>query len=560
MTGVIPPLRTVIEEMRMRLTLSVKYILFTSLIVLVVMGTIMTVIAVRNEKLILAQAEMQAKALFQQIVITRRWVADHSGVFVEALPWVDENPFLKDPSVVDRSGKKYVRQNPAMVTKQLSGYAQKQSNYFFHITSLKLINPDNAPDRFEQAALSAFEANRAREASTVEKIGDVSYFRYISPLNVEDACLECHMNQGYRTGDVLGAISVSIPMDSVFEKVKANREFLVLGGIITVASLMSALFLLTRQMVISPISRIRSDMQTFSRDGNPEIPVIKTGDEVEDLSRSFHEMAAALSGYHTCLQEKIASATEELKEKNEQLLRLNRMKSDSIAKISHELRTPLTSIKGAMDYLSLRLSTLQHADCDEMRGFLDVVKKNAERLIRLVNNVLDYERIELGTFEIHRREAGLKDIFSEVVLSFMSQASEKHVEIRLDAGDIVAAVDEDRIRQVLINLISNALNFSPESSEITVALKEMEGGVFASVADRGAGVAGSDRELIFTQFYSKGGKNGVGLGLAICKGIIEAHSGTIGVRDSEGGGSCFFFTLPKSGGVNSAEKEQTSCR
>lgn len=549
------------EVSSMHLKLGTKYMLFTGVIVIFLMGTVMGVIALRNEQIIIAQAEMQAKALFQHIVFLRNWVSDHRGVFVEELPWVRENPYLQqEPRVIRSMGKRYIRQNPATVTKELSQYAQKDRNYFFRITSLRLINPDNEPDDFERAALESFEKRKGTESSKVEKMGDSYYFRYIAPLSCEESCIECHMNQGYAAGDVMGAISVSVPMDSVFAMVRENRRFLVIGGVASVAALMTALLLMTRRMVINPISRIRDLMRKFSKDGDSDIPVISTQDELEELSRSFKEMATAIDSYHSCLQERIENATMELKEKNERLMKLNEMKSDSIAKVSHELRTPLTSIKGAMDYLSVRLSRLHSEDSAELLVFFEVIKKNAERLIRLVNNVIDYERIELGAFEMHFAEANLREIFGEVVLGFRSQALEKEVEITLEAQDVAAVVDEDRIRQVMINLLSNAIAFSPRASLVTVTLREADGNVQASVTDRGNGIDDHEREMIFHQFYSRGSKEGSGLGLAICRGIIEAHGGTIGVSSGPEAGSCFFFSIPRSGGAKGEDKGKPSCR
>ena len=111
----------------MRINLSLKYIISTIIILVVVMGMTLIVISKRQERLILAQTEMQAKALFQQVVITRRWIADHGGVFVEKLPWVKPNPYLPDSLIRDEKGRRYVKENPAMVTKQLSQYAQKKA-------------------------------------------------------------------------------------------------------------------------------------------------------------------------------------------------------------------------------------------------------------------------------------------------------------------------------------------------------------------------------------------------------------------------------------------------
>jgi len=101
--------------------------------------------------------DQQAKALFRQVVLTRKWIADHGGVFVEKVPWKEASPYLDEPEITDRSGRTYLKQTPAMVTKELSNYARERGMYWFHITSLKLINPDNAPDTFEKASLVSFE-------------------------------------------------------------------------------------------------------------------------------------------------------------------------------------------------------------------------------------------------------------------------------------------------------------------------------------------------------------------------------------------------------------------
>ncbi len=529
----------------MRLTLSLKYVVCTTLILLIVMGITLSVIAKRHEQLVFAQIEMQARTLFQQVVITRRWIADHGGVYVEQLPWVRPNPYLANATIRDIQGKRYVKENPAMVTKQLSQYAEKEGLYVFLVTSLKLVNPANAPDEFEAAALKIFETNNTTEFWKIEKIGDAHYFRYIAPLYVETACLTCHARQGYKVGEVRGGISVSIPMDHAYALLNSDRRYMAAGGIIVAAALVLSLFLMTRRMVITPINTMKTLMARFSSGKSPDIPLLKTGDEIEELSRSFVQMARSLNEYHGSLQDKITAATLELTETNKSLLRRSRQKSDFIAKLSHELRTPLTSIKGAMDYLSIKLPLRGKDDDQDLVAFFQLIKKNADRLIRLVNNVLDYERIDLGKFEMNFGRVNLKGAFQEVVTAFEPLAEQKSVNIELKAMDTTASVDEDRIKQVLTNLISNALNFSSVSARILVSLECRGQYVHAAVQDMGSGVPASERETIFKQFYTKDVKDGTGLGLAICKGIVEAHDGAIGVENVETGGSRFWFTVPK---------------
>jgi signal transduction histidine kinase len=129
----------------------------------------------------------------------------------------------------------------------------------------------------------------------------------------------------------------------------------------------------------------------------------------------------------------------------------------------------------------------------------------------------------------------------------------------MKAMEGTAFVDEDRLKQVLTNLLSNALNFSRESSNISVSLEYRDEQVYAAVEDTGSGVPEHERETIFKQFYTKDVKDGTGLGLAICKGIIEAHGGAIGVESVEGGGSLFWFTIPKSGKGRSRDEEEVAC-
>ena len=447
-----------------------------------------------------------------------------------------------------------------MVTKQLSQYAQKEGLFVFHITSLKLMNPQNAPDEFETRSLRDFETKKITETSEVSKIGSARYFRYMAPLYVEKACLACHAKQGYAIGDVRGGISVSVPMDYAFALLSTDRRNMIVGGLTLAAALMLSLFLMTRRMIILPINTMKTLMARFSKGGEPTIPLLKTGDEIEDLSKSFVEMANSLHEYHSSLQEKIKAATSELTETNENLQQRNLRKSDYIAKLSHELRTPLTAIKGAMDYLSVKLSMREPDDDQDLIVFFEMIKKNAERLMRLVNNVIDYERIELGKLEMNFQEVNLKEVFQEVITAFKPLAEEKQVGIRLKAMDVTTTVDEDRIKQVLTNLISNALNFSIPSSKILVSLECRDEYVHSSVEDSGNGVPEAEQDMIFKQFYTKDVKKGTGLGLAICKGIIEAHDGAIGVERGPSGGGRFWFTIPKARRKGALDEKEAASR
>jgi signal transduction histidine kinase len=550
----------------MKFSLSSKFVIGCSLTLLTALSATFYVINERQESLIIRQVENEARAIFHQIVIMRKWIADHGGVFVEKLPWTSPLPHISDPGIIDQQGRHYVRETPAMVTKELGRYAREEGLYWFHITSLQLTNPENAPDDFERRALLAFEEESLHEFISIETIDDQPYLRYISPLYVEDACLPCHIDQGYATGDIRGAISVTIPLSETFEEAVMNRRGMFASMLLAVAVLSGSMILMMRRLVLTPMKKLSTSIEGFSEGSYPKGPILQSGDEFEDLSRAFAEMAAKLTGYHEGLQDKIRLATVDLEATNLKLLEANRLlcitnerKSDFIARASHELRTPLTSIKGSMEYVTARISLESAGESrrDELLEFFELIRKNTDRLIRMVNTMLDIERIEMGAEgALLFSDIDLAEIIDESVTGFLYAAAHKDVQVTASVpGKLPLRADEDRIRQVLINLLANSVKFAPDHSQIAVrAFREGES-VRVEVTDQGPGIAVEERERIFEKFYKTGNKEGSGLGLAICRSIIEAHGGTIGVAERPLPGTCMQFSLPVHGARIEAQSE-----
>ncbi|MCC6347304.1 MAG: DUF3365 domain-containing protein [Nitrospirales bacterium] len=545
------------QRIPLRLKLNLKFIIGCSLTLIAALGISFYIIAQRQENLIMGQVENEARVLFRQIVITRKWIADHGGIFIEKLPWVKPTPYLRDSAITDGKGKQYVRESPAMVTKELSRYSKDKGLYWFHITSLKLTNPENAPDDIERNALAAFEKNGRKEHISVERIENTPYLRYIAPLYVEEACLKCHATQGYRIGDVRGAISITLPLEKTLSDIAKNKRQMFISMILIVVSLIAAMFLMMKNLVLTPMRKLKHSIRQFSEGHYDPESRLKTGDEFEDLFCAFSEMAGSLTEYHNCLNDKIKAATQDIEGTNKKLIEANKLlsetnarKSDFIARASHELRTPLTSIKGAMDYVAAKLSSIPaekiaDTSLDDLHIFFQVIKKNSERLIRMVSDMLDIERIEIGASEMHFTSANLSSLIAETATNFQIEAEEKGIVLSTNLPDhLSVVVDEDRIRQVLINLISNSLKFSPSDSEIVITAHQEYDYVLTMVVDNGPGIPLPEQEKIFEKFYKHGNKEGAGLGLAICKSIIEAHNGTIAVTSDGKHGSCFSFKLP----------------
>lgn len=166
---------------------------------------------------ILENSKIEARTIFQKDIIFRKWAASHGGVYVPATEETPPNPYLDhipDRDITLPYGKILTLMNPAYMTRQLNERYASEYEPFVHITSLKLLNPNNEPDEFELKALKTFESGNTEEVISADSIIDgTPYLRLIRPIFIEEACLKCHAHQGYKVGDVRGGISVSLPME-----------------------------------------------------------------------------------------------------------------------------------------------------------------------------------------------------------------------------------------------------------------------------------------------------------------------------------------------------------
>ncbi|HEY5995554.1 MAG TPA: DUF3365 domain-containing protein, partial [Candidatus Deferrimicrobiaceae bacterium] len=183
----------------------------------------------------------QARAFYADIVLNRDWIADHGGVYVRMRPGMVSNPWLlKMPGlkvvIRDESGEEYTLKNPALVTREISELAEKRGVLQFHITSDRPLNPENSPDPFERSSLARF-AGGVSESSCYEEKEGKSYFRYMAPLPVREACLRCHGMQGYRLGDVRGGISVTIDATELDRQIRRYRIYLALSALLILGAI-----------------------------------------------------------------------------------------------------------------------------------------------------------------------------------------------------------------------------------------------------------------------------------------------------------------------------------
>jgi signal transduction histidine kinase len=265
--------------------------------------------------------------------------------------------------------------------------------------------------------------------------------------------------------------------------------------------------------------------------------------EVESALRQSEEKYRQLS---MNLEKKVSQGTEELRKLNE----ADKLKSDFIKMASHELKTPVTSIKG---YTQLLLSALKEDESKLspllIKSSLVSVDKQITRLTRLMSELLDLSKIETGMLVLNNELFNLNELVIETVQDILYTNSKHNINIFHDFECEVDG-DKDRIGQVLINFLTNAIKYSPNSDKVEVWIRYSEKNrVSVSVKDFGIGIDEKDHEKIFERFYRAGGKEeqtfpGFGIGLFIAKEIIQRHGGTIDLTSQKGVGSVFTFTLP----------------
>ncbi len=227
---------------------------------------------------------------------------------------------------------------------------------------------------------------------------------------------------------------------------------------------------------------------------------------------------------------------------------VERLKNEFISTVSHELRTPMTSIKG---YTDLLVSEKIGALSEQQRHFVQVIKTNADRLTALVNDFLDISRIETGRIKLKISPLDLAALINQVADNFQGQMVEKSLDLVLDLPPDLPPVraDEDRVTQILENLISNAWKYTPEGGQVTVRARVVDGFVQVDVSDTGIGIAEKDLEHVFDRFYRTEQAEvravaGTGLGLSIVKMFVELLGGKIWVESQVNQGTTFSFTLP----------------
>ncbi|MDR1727774.1 MAG: diguanylate cyclase [Acidobacteriota bacterium] len=339
------------------------------------------------------------------------------------------------------------------------------------------------------------------------------------------------------------SVAVSIPMDRVLANAASMRNFVLAVSVVAIGVLAVILYLIAGNFTRPILGLSQAARSIGEGDFDAEIPVIRSDDEIGALSNAFRFMEEKIDALVRELQER----ARELEEKNRNLNRLSELKDEFLANTSHELRTPINGIIGIAESM---VDGATGPLTDEQKYNLAIVSNSGKRLSNMINDILDFTKLKNQEIALQIKPVDLKTIVDTVLI--LSKPLVKGKDLRLsdeiDASLPAASADENRMQQILYNLVGNAIKFT-EKGVVSISAEVRGGYVAVTVADTGIGIPEGEFDRIFESFAQVDGSTareygGTGLGLSITKKLVELHGGQIRVESRQGAGSRFTFTVP----------------
>lgn len=458
-----------------------------------------------------------ARNMFRMIVLTRQWSAERGGIYVFVSEQTPPNDYLKHPQrdLELKDQRKLTMLNPAYMTRQIAELAAKdpQLHLRLHITSLKPIRLENGPDPWEALALKRFEQGR-QEIASVEQEDGKSYLRYMAPLTVNQACLACHEQQGYKLGDVRGGISVSLQ----FQAIEQTMHNEIVANVLSHGVFYGLLVLISWGLIELLARRWRA-----------------LDDTIETLQATRNELV-----------------------ENEKMASLGRL----VAGFAHELNTPVGVAVGAISHGDETINNLtallakDEVTEQELAGQLERLREGHHlalaNLRRVAELVQRFKRTSINRGSQQKREYYLAELIQDVLTTLNNTLKRTAIDIEVDcAKDFKLYGTPGLLEQVLTNLITNSIghgfnNGSRPGHIIIKAERTATQRLILDYQDNGSGMNDETRQKAFEPFFTTRRANGgSGLGLYVIYNIItQQMAGTVQIMSAPGAGTRFHIDCP----------------
>jgi len=451
-------------------------------------------------------------------------------------------------------------------------WPERLKGYTYRMILTDSTDPNRAPTADDQIVLRAFRENPNLNETTKPMPGQ-SQFLYNGAIRAGASCVKCHRdadkleeligigpegrktaeelaNPNLRPGDLMGVVSVQLSTEMIESGLHENRAVLFTFAIGTTLLLLAGSYLVIRYVVVRPLKHLKSVSEAIAAGDTSIRSDIHTSDEFEDLSVAFNRMLTNLiqvQKRNRSLIESLDKKIDELASVNMELFQKDKLKTDFLSTMSHELRTPLNHVIGFSENL-LQAENLT----EKQHRYAANIHSAGQVLLTLINDVLELAKAESGQMRARIAPLDYVQLCEQIGMVFRVQAEKKNIEVVLNMPEGRPMVQQDggKLRQILSNLMSNAVKFTPEGGRVTLSARDTTEQIIMSVADTGVGIPAEEQAMIFQKFRQASNpltreQPGTGLGLSIVRELAKLLGGDVAVQSELGRGSTFTVSLKR---------------